>query len=93
MSLQAGSCPAGRHWVSRRLAPEHRAGRGLRPTHATDQARTAYLRHLYGRDVRDPDLYDLVIDSTVVPIDVCVDTIAMVASAMWALTALDRRDP
>ena len=53
----------------------------------TDRARTAYLRHLYGRDVRDPDLYELVIDSTAVPLDTCVDTIAAVATALWAVAA------
>jgi MFS family permease len=47
----------------------------------TDHARSAYLRHLYGVDPTDRRLYDLVIDSSAVPLEACVD--AIVAAATW----------
>ncbi len=46
----------------------------------TDHARTAYLRHLYGVDPADSRLYDLVIDTTAVPLDACVDAIVAAAN-------------
>jgi len=46
----------------------------------TDRARAAYVRHLYGRDLRDPALYDLVIDSTSVSLNACLDAILAVAT-------------
>jgi len=49
----------------------------------TDQARAAYVRRLYGRDLRDPDLYHLVIDSTAVPLDACLEIIVAVATGSW----------
>jgi len=48
-----------------------------------DRTRTAYVRHLYGRDPRDPRHYHLVIDSTVVPLDACLDTIVAAATGLW----------
>jgi len=48
-----------------------------------DWARTAYVRHMYGRDPRDPKLYHLVIDTTVTSVDTCVDTIVAVATGFW----------
>lgn len=47
-----------------------------------DMARDAYVRHFYGVDPEDPNLYHLTIDSTRLPIDACVDTIAAAAAAM-----------
>ena len=41
-----------------------------------DRARAQYVRRLYGSDIDDPDLYHLQIDSTVLPLDTCVDIIA-----------------
>jgi cytidylate kinase len=41
-----------------------------------DRARAQYVRRLYGADIDDPDLYQLQIDSTVLPLDTCVDIIA-----------------
>lgn len=41
-----------------------------------DRARAQYVQRLYGTDIDDPDLYHLQIDSTVVPLDACVDLIA-----------------
>ena len=51
--------------------------------HRNDWARTAYVRHMYGRDPRDPKLYHLVIDTTVMPVDTCVDTIVAVVTGFW----------
>ena len=41
-----------------------------------DRAREAYVRHFYGCDSRDPALYHLVIDTTVLPEDTVVEVIA-----------------
>ena len=46
-----------------------------------DKARAHYVRHLYRRDIDDPDLYDLQIDSTLVPAETCVDVIATAFTA------------
>lgn len=49
-----------------------------------DHARARYVRHLYGRDIDDPNLYDLQIDSTLIPADTCVDIIAAAFSGFLA---------
>ena len=49
----------------------------------TDRARARYFTRLYGRDARDPALYHLVIDSTVLPVDGCVRLIVDAAGAFW----------
>jgi MFS family permease len=49
-----------------------------------DRVRTDYVRRSYGRDPADPDLYDLTIDSTVVPLEACVDAIVTVVNEFWA---------
>ncbi|HUY55453.1 MAG TPA: MFS transporter [Candidatus Nanopelagicaceae bacterium] len=41
----------------------------------TDRAREAYMRHFYGVDLKDPELYDLVIDTTTVAEDAAVEMI------------------
>ncbi|MDP9345919.1 MAG: cytidylate kinase-like family protein [Actinomycetota bacterium] len=46
----------------------------------TDRARHAYVRHFYGVDARDCAHYHLVIDSTALTLDACVELI--VAGAM-----------
>lgn len=46
-----------------------------------DKARARYVRHLYGRDIDDPDLYDLQIESTLVPAETCIEIIAMAFAA------------
>jgi cytidylate kinase len=43
----------------------------------TDRARHAYVRHFHHADARDPDLYHLVIDSTAIDLDACVELIAL----------------
>lgn len=44
-----------------------------------DQTHAAYTRHLYGVDVRDPALYDLVLDSTRLHLETCVEAIVAAA--------------
>jgi cytidylate kinase len=44
--------------------------------HEVDAARAHYVHRLYDRDIDDPELYHLQIDSTAVPLDGCVDIVA-----------------
>ena len=46
-----------------------------------DNAREGYVRHYYNVDARDPRLYHVVIDSTVIPFDACVELIVGAARA------------
>jgi cytidylate kinase len=45
----------------------------------TDRARHAYVRHFHHADARDPAHYHLVLDSTSIDLDVCVELIALAA--------------
>ena len=47
----------------------------------TDGDREGYVRYFYKADARDPRHYHLMIDSTVIPLDVCADLIATAACA------------
>jgi cytidylate kinase len=47
----------------------------------SDRARQAYVKHFYGVEASDASLYHLIIDSTVLPVDVCVDLIERAARA------------
>jgi cytidylate kinase len=47
----------------------------------TDKAREAYVRSLYGVDVHDARLYHIVLDTTRIPVEVCVDAIVAAAEA------------
>ena len=49
----------------------------------TDRARARYFTRLYGREAHDPALYHLVVDSTVLPVDVCVRMVVDAALAFW----------
>jgi len=49
----------------------------------TDRARARYFTRIYGRDAHDPALYHLVVDSTVLPVEVCVRVIVEAATAFW----------
>jgi hypothetical protein len=51
----------------------------------TDRVRSLYLRRFYDRDARDPAMYHLMLDSTVVPLAVCTDLIATAARAARAV--------
>jgi cytidylate kinase len=42
----------------------------------TDRAREAYVKRYYNCDARDPSLYDVVLDSTRLGIDACVEILA-----------------
>lgn len=48
-----------------------------------DRVRSDYVRRLYGHNPEAPDLYDLIIDSSVVPLDACLDAIVTVADDLW----------
>jgi cytidylate kinase len=47
-----------------------------------DEARAHYVRRLYGVDIDDPQLFDLQLDSTVLPLDACVDVIVTAYRAL-----------
>lgn len=47
-----------------------------------DQARAQYVRRLYGRDIDDPLLYHLHVQTTALPLDACVDLIANAYAAV-----------
>ena len=49
--------------------------------HRPDDARHAYVHHVYRCDARDSKHYHLVIDSTAIPLDACVELIAGAATA------------
>jgi cytidylate kinase len=51
-----------------------------------DTARAAYVREFYGADAADPVLYHLVVDSTTLDLDACVDVIARAARAQFGAT-------
>ncbi len=42
-----------------------------------DRTHSAYLKQFYGVDIDDPSLYHLVIDSTAIPVEACVELIAL----------------
>jgi hypothetical protein len=49
----------------------------------TDRARARYFNRIYGLDAADPRLYHLMLDSTVLPVEVCVRLVADAAAAFW----------
>jgi cytidylate kinase len=53
----------------------------------TDRAREAYVQRLYRTDARESGLYHLVIDSTVIALDACVELIAAAARARTAASS------
>ena len=80
-STSASTGPRPPAWPGRRRGddrPEHEVGRVL---DETDRARIAYVKHFYNRDPHDSRLYHLVLDSTALPLDVCVDLIVTAARA------------
>lgn len=52
-----------------------------------DGAHAAYWSRFYGADIKDPSLYDLMIDSTVIEIDACVEILARAARSLVQPTA------
>lgn len=87
--------------------PDRRARRGAaweaialdvarRRLDETDSSRARYVRRLYHADAADASLYHLVVDSTVLSVDDCVDLVAAAAESAWRsdeddLTARSRR--
>lgn len=60
----------------------------LRQLRETDRARSAYVRHFFpGERWEDPANYHLVIDSTAISLDVCVELIAVAAGDLFARSA------
>jgi hypothetical protein len=49
----------------------------------TDEARARYTRTLYQHDPADPTLYHMLLDESVLGVEVCVDLIATAAHAFW----------
>lgn len=49
-----------------------------------DKAREAYVRHFYGEDPRDPRHYHLVLDSTRVPLEACVELVTAAVESCGA---------
>jgi cytidylate kinase len=47
----------------------------------TDRARDLYVRHFYGADPRDTSIFHLVVDSTAIRLDACVDLVAKAAES------------
>jgi hypothetical protein len=47
-----------------------------------DRAHATYLKQFYGVDVDDPGLYHLRLDSTAMPLEVCVELIALAARSL-----------
>lgn len=47
-----------------------------------DRTHLAYARELYGCDLRDPALYHVMLDSTAIGLDVCVQLLALAAAAL-----------
>jgi cytidylate kinase-like protein len=52
-------------------------GTAARHMRETDRAREAYVQQFYGVDARDATLYHMVIDSTALALDACVELIAL----------------
>jgi cytidylate kinase len=47
----------------------------------SDRSRVAYVKHFYRVDPRDPSLYHLLLDTTVIPDETCIDLITSAALA------------
>lgn len=56
-------------------------GEAKRRLRETDRARHAYVKHFYGADARSAEHYHLVLDSTALPFDACVELIVAAAAA------------
>jgi cytidylate kinase len=48
-----------------------------------DRAWSRFVTRLFDRDPADPRLYHLMVDTTVIPVERCVELIAVAASAFW----------
>jgi cytidylate kinase len=72
----------------RRVSQAIRLGRSLdredaeRALRQFDRTHAAYLQQLYGVDIRDSTLYHLVLDSTRIELEACVEIIAKAADSL-----------
>ena len=57
----------------------------------TDRARLAYHQTLYCVDPRSPKLYHLIVDSTALPLETCVELIAAATAGKRACESQGRR--
>ncbi|MGI8902835.1 MAG: AAA family ATPase [Solirubrobacteraceae bacterium] len=55
-----------------------------------DRTHAAYVRHFYGVELADPSLYHVVLDSTAISIDACVDVLAIAAVSLAAIATAPR---
>jgi cytidylate kinase len=58
-----------------------------RATRQLDRTHVAYVKHFYGVDLRDRSLYHVIIDSTAIPIDACVELLEQAARALSGVGA------
>ena len=49
----------------------------------TDRARARFVSRMYGREPSDASLYHLVLDSTAIGLEQCVEVLAAAATAFW----------
>lgn len=80
----------------RRVLQGMRLGRIDRATaeeqlRSADPSREYYVRHWYDVDARDPGLYHLVIDSTAIELDACVELIAL--ASVSRMSPIDDKAP
>jgi hypothetical protein len=61
--------------VTESVAREHQSD--------SDRSWSRFVSRLFDRDPADARLYHLVVDSTAIPLDVCIEVIASAASAFW----------
>jgi hypothetical protein len=57
-----------------------------------DRTHAGYLQQFYGVDIRDSTLYNLVLDSTCIELDACVEIIAQAARALASGTGVPTAD-
>ena len=62
------------------MAPELDRRAAERAARQTDRTHADYARHLYGVDICDPMLYHLVVDSTELSVEACVELLAAAAA-------------
>ena len=76
-------------WAGDRAANRHASGYTNDWARRSKRAIAEHVRQHgmvcpgYGRDAHDPALYHLVVDSTVLPVEVCVRVIVEAATAFW----------
>jgi hypothetical protein len=75
---------AGRVSQAVRLDPSLARDGAERALRQFDRTHAAYLQQLYGVDIRDSTLYHLVLDSTCIELDACVEIIVRAAHAFAA---------